>query len=94
MLDNRGAEGDATDAGEVLDGRSNSEKLDDAGLLTDVAYAEHQPVLDALPPEVVEEMIVAFNAQQVWRPSEDRQPGRTSDQGEETTRRLERRMEP
>ena len=64
--------GDATDAGDVTDGRSNSEKLDDAGLLTDVAYAEHRQALDALPPEVVDQMIEAFNQQQAWRPPENR----------------------
>ena len=72
MLEIRGATGDATDAGDLTDGRSNSEKLDDAGLLTDVGYAGHRQALDALPPEVVDEMIEAFNEQQAWRASADR----------------------
>ncbi len=78
MLDHRGAPGDATHAatGDAADGRSNSEKLDDAGLLTDVAFANYRETLDALPPEVVNQMIEAFNDQQAWRSAEDSRQSR------------------
>ncbi len=58
----------------ATDTRTNSEKLDDAGLLTDLAFAQHQETLDALPSEVVDEMIEAFNGQQPWRQSEEESP--------------------
>ena len=44
------------------DVRTNFEKLDDAGLVTDLVYEKYRDSLEELPPELVDEMIKAFNA--------------------------------
>ncbi len=46
------------------DTRTNFEKLDDAGLVTDEVFEQHQATLNALPATLVDEIIVAFNAQE------------------------------
>ena len=52
------------------DRRTNLEKLDDAGLVTDLVFEKYGATLDALPPELVDEMIRAFNSEQPWREPE------------------------
>ncbi len=47
-----------------VDPRTNFEKLDDAGLATDVVFAKYQATLDALAPELVDEMIAALNSKE------------------------------
>ncbi len=44
-----------------VDSRTNLEKLDDAGLVSDVVFEKYQTSVDALAPEIVDEMIAAFN---------------------------------
>lgn len=45
------------------DRRTNFEKLDDAGLVTDVIFEKFQDKLNSMSPELVDEIIKAFNAE-------------------------------
>ncbi len=44
------------------DRRTNLEKLDDAGLVTDLVFEKYQKQLNKLPTELVERIIDAFNS--------------------------------
>ncbi len=52
------------------DRRTNLEKLDDAGLITDEAWEKYREQLNRLSPELVDQIIEAFNAPEAWQDPE------------------------